>query len=176
MTIRNFYFFFSASKVGKAGLADVTVDVYAAADGSKVVNDQAATEIAGGFYKYGYSTITADDFLAAAKTDDATVDMKHVPALYKNLLQNLDATISSRATLGSGSVTKVYTVTRSDGITPMADVTVEVYTELAMSNIIAAGITDQYGHVTFYLDTGTVYLKRTKTGYTFTNPDTEVVA
>jgi len=30
--------------------------------------------------------------------------------------------------------------------------------------------------VTFYLDTGTVYVWRQKSGWNFTNPDTETVA
>jgi hypothetical protein len=168
MAIRNFYFFFSANKQGKEGLTDVTVDIYAASDGSKMEADQAATEIAGGLYKYSYSTITADDFLAVAKTADATVDMKHVPALYKNLLQNLDATISSRATLGSGRIHQPYTMT-------LADVIVEVYTDEAMTNLVAGGLTNVFGIVYFDLDPGTYYLKRIKVGWSFTNPDIEEV-
>ena len=44
------------------------------------------------------------------------------------------------------------------------------------ANVLASGTTDQNGQVTFYLDAGTVYVFRQKTGWNFTNPDTEVVS
>jgi len=85
-------------------------------------------------------------------------------------------TIDTETPLGPGAIVKIYTLTEDDEITPIADATVWVTTDLAGNNIIARGTTDQYGKVTFWLDAGTVYIWRSKTGFTFTNPDTEVVS
>jgi len=51
-----------------------------------------------------------------------------------------------------------------------------VTTDLPGTNVIASGRTDAAGVVAFYLDAGTVYVWRQKSGWDFTNPDTEVVA
>jgi hypothetical protein len=45
-----------------------------------------------------------------------------------------------------------------------------------MTNLVASAVTDTFGVATFQLDAGTYYFKRSKAGWNFTNPDTEVVA
>jgi len=75
--------------------------------------------------------------------------------------------------LGAGAITWTYTLTVAGQ--PLADAQVWVTTDLAGANIIASGTTNQNGVVTFYLDAGTVYVWCAKSGYSFTNPDTEVV-
>lgn len=60
-------------------------------------------------------------------------------------------------------------------VTPIEDVGVYVSTDIAGTNIIANGFTDVFGTIIFHLDPGTYYLWCYKTGYSFTNPDTEVV-
>ena len=85
-------------------------------------------------------------------------------------------TVETETPLGPGATSKTYTLLEDDEITPIADASVWVTTDLLGNNIIASGTTDQYGKVTFQLDAGTVYIWRAKTGFTFTNPDTEVVA
>ena len=77
---------------------------------------------------------------------------------------------------GAGAVTFVYTLTDSATSDPLDDVLVEVFTEVGMSNRTASLRTDAFGVATFALDAGTYYLKRSKGGYTFTNPDSQVVA
>lgn len=84
-------------------------------------------------------------------------------------------TAASHST-GAGAITWPYTITSSTTGLPIADVDVWVTTDLAGSNVIASGRTNASGIATFYLDAGTVYVWRQKTGYTFTNPDTEVVS
>lgn len=74
---------------------------------------------------------------------------------------------------GAGSIEKTYTLT--DGINPIADANVWITTDSGGSNVIASGMTDQYGEVSFMLDAGTVYVWRAKTGFVFVNPDAEVV-
>ena len=75
---------------------------------------------------------------------------------------------------GGGAITFVYTLTA--GGDPIDDALVEVCTDAAMTNVTASGRTNAAGTITFFLDAGTYYLKRSKGGYTFTNPDTEVVS
>ncbi|KKM98902.1 hypothetical protein LCGC14_1153290, partial [marine sediment metagenome] len=76
---------------------------------------------------------------------------------------------------GAGAITWTYTLTDSGTGLPIADVTVWVTTDVPGVNVIASGITNANGIVTFYLDAGTVYVWRQKSGYNFTNPDTETV-
>ncbi len=76
---------------------------------------------------------------------------------------------------GDGSATLNYTLRLTDGVTPVDDCLVEVFTEIGMSNITASRRTDAFGLAVFSLDPGTYYLKRTKGGITFTNPLEAVV-
>lgn len=82
--------------------------------------------------------------------------------------------VSSLASLGSGATSKTYTLTDDDA-QPIPDADIWVTTDEAGSNVIASGKTDQNGQVTFYLDSGTVYIWRQKSGWNFDNPDTEAV-
>ena len=81
-------------------------------------------------------------------------------------------------TLGAGAITFVYTLytdeTAETG--PIGNVEVWVTTDEEGTNTIAAGTTNASGSATFYLDAATYYFWRQKSGYTFTNPDTEEVA
>ena len=77
---------------------------------------------------------------------------------------------------GAGAITWTYTLTNSVTGLPIADADVWITTDLVGANIIAQGKSDQYGVTTFQLDAGTVYVWRARSGYTFVNPDTEVVA
>lgn len=77
---------------------------------------------------------------------------------------------------GSGAITFVYTLTSSVGGAAIADADVWVTSDVDGNNVLASGRTDQNGAVTFYLDAGTVYVWRQKSGWNFDNPDTEVVA
>lgn len=96
-----FLAFFVASKVGKTGLADVTVDVYDPA-GSLVANGAAASEIGGGLYSYELAAnqvSAVGEYPAVFKTADATVDAQHVPSLWvvgRAGLENLDVGINTR--------------------------------------------------------------------------------
>lgn len=89
----------------------------------------------------------------------------------------LDAQVSaiSGNSPGAGAVEFTYTLTETGSGDPIADADVWVSTDSGGSNIVASGRTDQDGQITFYLDSGTVYFWRQKSGFNFTNPDTEVV-
>lgn len=78
--------------------------------------------------------------------------------------------------VGAGAITFTYTLTNSVGGTPIASAEVWVTTDVSGTNVIASGVTNGSGQVTFYLDAGTYYVWRQKSGWNFTNPDTEVVS
>lgn len=86
-------FFQDADGVGVTGLT-VTVDVYDG-DGSLIVNNQAATEIAGGFYKYDVAAslnTDAGEYLALFKTASTSVRDRQLPALI-SVIQYRDTTL-----------------------------------------------------------------------------------
>jgi len=88
---------------------------------------------------------------------------------------NLDVPLSTCCSHGAGAITFVYTLTSSVDGTPIDNADIWVTTDIAGANVIASGVTDLAGQVTFYLDAGTLYFWRQKDGWTFDNPDTEVV-
>lgn len=96
-----FIAFYTNDGIGKTGLT-VTSDVWNPA-GSQVASVASATEIGGGFYRYDLdsgSVGSVGEYISVFKTD-GTVDQKHIPALWivgRAGVENLDATISSRAT------------------------------------------------------------------------------
>lgn len=70
-----FYAFYTTSGVGTAGLT-VTCDVRDSS-GNLLVNNQSATGVGGGVYKYLYSSNNKDDFIAVFKTA-TSVDVKQI--------------------------------------------------------------------------------------------------
>jgi len=79
-------------------------------------------------------------------------------------------------TAGSGAIAFTYTLTSSVDDAPIADADVWATSDVAGNTILASGRTDSDGKVTFYLDAGTVYIFRQKSGWNFSNPDTETVS
>jgi len=77
---------------------------------------------------------------------------------------------------GAGAITWTYTLTDSTNSLPISDADIWVTSDIAGANILASGRTNVSGVVTFYLDAATVYIWRQKSGYNFTNPDTEVIS
>ncbi len=89
----------------------------------------------------------------------------------------LDQAISTmNQSPGAGAIEFTYTLTNADDATPIANADVWATSDLAGNTIIASGTTDASGIVTFWLDAGTVYIWRAKSGWNFTNPDTETVS
>jgi hypothetical protein len=77
---------------------------------------------------------------------------------------------------GAGAITFTYTLTSSVDASPIPDANVWVTTDQDGNNIVASGVTNVSGQATFYLDAGTYYVWRQKSGWNFTNPDTETVS
>ncbi len=91
--------------------------------------------------------------------------------------QRLDAKVSavSGNSPGAGASEFTYTLTDAGTGDPIADADIWATTDSAGANIVASGRTDMNGRITFYLDPGTVYLWRQKSGWNFSNPDAETV-
>lgn len=89
-------------------------------------------------------------------------------------IKNLRSVPQVSATGGAFEIN--YTVEDSDG-TGLEGVHVSVTSSSAgpSSSVVAHGITDEDGLVTFSLDTGTYYLWRSKSGYDFDDPKTLTV-
>ena len=75
----------------------------------------------------------------------------------------------------AGSSTWTYTVTDSDSGSLLDGVSVWVTSDVAGATVVASGTTNDSGIATFYLDPGTYFIWCSKSGYNFTNPDTDVV-
>jgi hypothetical protein len=77
---------------------------------------------------------------------------------------------------GAGAVSWPFTVTETGSGVPIPGAEVVVSTDSGKANIIATGITDTFGIVTFLLDAGTYYFWTNHPGFNFTNPRQETVA
>ena len=173
MAIVIFYGQFIEDKVGKNGLT-VTVDVerITRSDGTRTahVTGASAVEVTRrGLYYYRLTgaDLTLYDYVATFITAYTDVDQREIAALW---------TLFSGIALGTGAITWPYTLKSTVDATPIADADIWVSTDEAQNNIVANGRTDAFGSVTFYLDAGTHYFWRQKSGWNFVNPDVEVVS
>lgn len=133
--------------------------------GAFVAGAGTKAEIASGWYSYLSTAAEAD-----------TVGPVAIKITHGSIVQqNLEYVVKSRTV---NAVTFTYTLTEppEGSGTPIADAEVIVYTDEAMTNRVTKGQTDAFGQVEFFLDPGTYYFRRKKDGFTFDNPDTEVVS
>ena len=106
----------------------------------------------------------------------AELDAANIPTDLSTIDTVVDAIKLKTDTLGgAGALTWTYTLTNSSTGAAIIGADVWVTTDIAGTNIVATGTTGSSGNVTFYLDAGTYYIWRQCNGYTFTNPDTEIV-
>ncbi len=73
---------------------------------------------------------------------------------------------------------EAWTYTLLDSVTglPISGATITISTDVVGLNKIRSGTTNASGVAVFWLEAGTYYIWRSKTGYTFTDPDIEVVS
>lgn len=136
----------------------------------------AQREIGGGFYERTFTTPTSplNDFSISQfswfcrYTGTVYVDSAYVYNVE-------DEEIRSRTTLGAGAIAFTYTALDTGGL-PIDDASVWVSTTASGSNIVASGRTIANGTIVVYLDAGTYYFFTSKSGFSFVNPDTEVVS
>jgi hypothetical protein len=113
---------------------------------------------------------TIPDIITEVWEDDATLNSvwTNAKAAY------LDGYISDVQTLGAGAIN--WEVNVNVGADPLDGVDVWVSTDIGGTNVIAHGSTDDNGKVMFMLDAGIYYAWKQLAGYSFTNPETMVVA
>jgi hypothetical protein len=98
-----------------------------------------------------------------------------VTSILEDTGTTLPAQIAAMGT-GGGAISWTYTLTSSVDAAPIADAAVWVTTDYGGSNVVASQRTATDGTADFQLDPGTYYVWRSKSGWSFTNPDTEVVS
>jgi len=111
--------------------------------------------------------------LSAAAVDavwDEPVAAHTTVNTYGSYIDTELTSVISGVLLGTGTLACTYTLTLSDNGMPISGARVIVSTDGSHVNIVASGITNQYGIVPFNLDAGTVYLWRYKSGVNFSNP------
>jgi hypothetical protein len=155
----------------------------AASDISTIKADEATIKGSQTAAAGNISTIMADE--ATIKADEATIkgsqistasDISTIKASQVGEEANITTILSRVPARGSGAIAWTYTLTDSQTGLPIADAIVWVTTDIGGLNVVASGVTDNYGKMVFYLDAGTVYIWARKAGYNFTTPDTEVVS
>ena len=155
-------------------LADVDVPVLGAvptvqlvkAGGTLVNATNAAAARAGGWYNVlitAIETNTIGDLAVVCSAAGAGV-WRDIVQVYESL------------EAGSGSVAFTYTITATDTGLPISGVATFVTTDLLGVNRVASGTSNAFGQIIYYLDPGTYYFWSSRTGYTFSNPDTEAVS
>lgn len=77
---------------------------------------------------------------------------------------------------GSSGNAWTYTLTDADTLAAISGAMVWITSDIGGTTIVASAITNASGVATFTLTAGTYYVWRSKSGYNFTNPDTEVIA
>lgn len=142
------------------------------------VYDAAEHATLGALTDYGVPTKAELDAAVAPLALEATAQgiAADVAALPAAVDAQLSATHSAGEWGGAGAWPKpfVYTLLSTSSGLPIGGALIEVYSDAGMTVLVDQGVTDAYGRVRFDLPAGTYHFKRTKTGYTFFNPDTEV--
>jgi len=135
------------------------------------------TDLGGGEYGVEVANATLAD--RVVRWDTGETVPRYATEMFALTSEALDiAAILSAVTVtsaGVGAIEWSYTLAEDDD-TPISDAEVWITSDVGGSTVIASGRTNSYGVVTFTLDAGTVYVWSQKSGYNFSNPDTEVVA
>lgn len=119
--------------------------------------------------------------LANAPTESADVaDIREVTDKLATMIDSsnrftADALHLAPTEVGTGSEEVVYTAEDASNNAAIAQCKVWVTTDSAGLAIVASGYTDDSGQITFWLDAGTYYVWRMKSGYNFNNPNTITV-
>lgn len=158
----------SGVEVASLGGAGLTVEV-SKAGGAFVASAGTKAEISNGWYSYQFT---------AGETD--TVGPLSVRVTGSGALQQNLEYIVKDAKINAVEFT--YTITSTTTGNPIAGVETWFSTDIAGVNRVWSGTSDAFGVVRDAagnlprLDAGTYYVWRQKAGYTFDDPDTEVVS
>lgn len=151
-----------------AGLADTFSLSISKAGGAFAPSSGSKAEMGSGWYKYT---------LSAAETN--TIGPLSIVVTGAGCIQqNLEYVVVDRSTIG---VEFTYTVTDSISTLPIEGVSVWITIDISGNQTVWQGTTDAFGVARDThsrkprLDPGTYYFWCERAGFSFTNPDTEVV-
>lgn len=166
--------YFSEYGTPKTGLS-ATITIYDVSDSSVIINAAAMTEMANGFYTYVFAALdNSKEYTAICDSVTLTGPERYAVVGFSGIVEAIKAKTDTLG--GAGAITYAYTLTDSVTGNPIDGASVWVTTDSAGTDIIATGTTNDSGVVTFYLDAATRYFWRSRSGYNFDNPDTEVVS
>lgn len=127
------------------------------------------SEVSDGWYKY----------VATAGEADTPGPIAVVITHVSTVQQNLEYVVEDRV---ESTIEFTYTLTSTVDSSPIEDANITIYSDTLALNIVWVGETDangvardSYGALP-RLQAGTYYIWRQKSGFIFTNPDTEVVS
>lgn len=184
-----FIAFLSLNDGAGAANVQVRVSVYNP-HGLKIIDNEIASEVGDGFYNYeldGSMTTIIGEYMALFRTNDARVAVKHIPSLWivgRGGVENLDVKVSSRIAGGIPQEEEppqgtprswTYRLTLPDGVTPITSANIWVSSDPGGIYVVASGMTNHRGEITFVLIPDTIYVWRRKAGYRFDNPDKKVI-
>ncbi len=148
--------------------ANITAKIKIDSAAAIAVNDTNPTEIEDGYYQFELTQAetNGDELLLLPESVTTNIQIIAIPPAICPIIP----------AYGAGAVTWTYTLTDVDTGDPIDGAEIWMSTDSAGSNIIASGTTNDSGIVIFYLDSGTVYVWRSKAGWNFDNPDQETVS
>jgi hypothetical protein len=164
----------------KAGLTDLRaqlVDVNGADVGAAISTTFAEIGTGVGLYHWSYTVPTTTTERGVKFYSNAAPTVILTSDAFNPVTEAANAVL-----FPTGAIEFTYTVTNSVGGAPIDGVEVWISTDLAGTNVIWAGATDALGVARDVndgkpmLDAGTYYFWRQLAGWTFVNPDTEVVS
>lgn len=159
----------SAAGVEVAGLGNGFTLQLSKAGGAFAPSAGTKAEISNGWYSY---------LTTAAETDTAgplSIKVTGAGAVQQNLVYIVKSETKN-------GILFTYTLTDSVTLLPISGATIWFTTDVAGLNVVWAGTTDAFGIARDtdgnlpFLDPGTYSVWRQAEGYTFTDPDTEVVS
>jgi hypothetical protein len=112
--------------------------------------------------------------IRAGYLDQLNSAMEQDGSVYRFTTNALEQAPAGGGGGGAGSIS--WDITILVGGNPVDGVDVWITTDLAGSNVIARGDTNDSGVATFLLDVGTYYAWKQLAGYTFTNPESFTVS
>lgn len=160
----------TAGLITAAAVATGAIDADAIADNAIDAGAIASNAITAA--KIASNAITAakiaTDAITAAKIAADAIGLSEVASALIDAINAQDA--------GAGAITFTYTLTSSVDSSVITGADVWATSDSGGNTVVASGTTNASGQVVFYLDAGTYYIWAEKSGWNFTNPDTEAVA
>lgn len=129
------------------------------------------------FYEDTWTTADPDGYLISG---DIPVDDTLTVTLQSTIAEGASRDIPYQIWyegMGAAATAWVYTLTNSVTSLPISGAQVWITTDSAGSQVVASGVTDSSGEVSFYLSANTYFVWRSHSDYSFSdNPDQEIVS